>query len=119
MTANRTLGFRADKGPQSGNTSGFRATGHRLLLLCDDAETVSAGGIVLAQKTVDKEETAQTFGTVIEIGFDAWLDKTTDYCDVGDRVLVGMYSGKVQKSEKDGRKYRFISDLDIITPVES
>lgn len=113
----RQVGFRGFKGPNPCNKSGFRATGHRVLLVSEVIETVTAGGIVLAQKTLDKERTANTIATVVEIGHDAWSDKSTDYCDVGDKVLVGQYSGKFEVSKTDGKEYRFVNDLDIITPI--
>jgi co-chaperonin GroES (HSP10) len=112
-------GWRASRGPQPNNTSGFEATGHRVLLLCEEREEVTKGGIVLTQSVVDKEAAATYKGTVVEIGFDAWSDKSTDFCDVGDVVMVGQYVGKFHVSEKDGKKYRFVSDLDIITPLKS
>ena len=56
--------------------------------------------------------------TVVEIGQDCWFDKSTDYCAVGDKVLVGQYTGKFHKSLLDGKEYRFVNDTDIITPVE-
>lgn len=112
-------GWRATKGPNSENKSGFRATGFRLLLIEDEAEERTESGLILAKQTVDKESMASTQATVVEIGNDAWADKSTDYCEVGDRVLVGQYAGKFHVSPKDGRKYRFIADLDIITVVES
>jgi co-chaperonin GroES (HSP10) len=86
----RPRGWRAQKGPQELNRSGFRATGHRLLLQPDPVEEVTSGGIVLAKGTVKKEHDAQCFATVIEIGYDAWSDKSTDFCDVGDRILIGQ-----------------------------
>ena len=111
-------GFRADKGPQPGNTSGFSATGHRLLLLGEVVEEVSAGGIILQRKTVEAEKNIAVWATVVEIGHDAWADKSTDYCQVGDKVLVGQYAGKFHTSPNDGKEYRFINDLDIITPLK-
>lgn len=114
----RQQGWRASKGPQTANTSGFRATGHRLLLISGEVETVTAGGIVLAQKTIDKERSANVYATVVEIGYDAWSDKSTDFCDVGDRVLIGQYTGKFETSKRDGKEYRFVTDLDIISTVE-
>lgn len=113
----RYPGWRATKGPQASNKSGFRATGHRLLLLESPAEEVTAGGIVLAKKTLDKEKARQVICTVIEIGPDAWSDKSTDFCDVGDKVMVGEYTGKLHESKADGLTYRFLNDLDVITPV--
>ena len=113
----RTHGWRASKGPQSTNPSGFAATGHRLLLLPDKTEEITSGGIVLPAKAIQQEKNANVWATVVEIGFDAWADKSTDYCDVGDRVLVGQYTGKFHTSPVDGVEYRFISDLDVISTL--
>lgn len=111
------LGWRADKGPQESNKSGFRAVGHRVLLSPDEVEEKSEGGIVLVKKTVVAEENMAVIATVIEIGHDCWSDKSSDYCQVGDRVLVGMYCGKFHTSPIDGKKYRFVMDMDVITPI--
>lgn len=113
----REKGWRAAKGPMLGNTSGFSATGHRLLLKGKQAETTTASGIVLMQKTAEAERSLSVYAEVIEIGFDAWSDKSTDYCEVGDTVLVGQYTGKFEISPVDGIEYRFINDLDIITTL--
>jgi co-chaperonin GroES (HSP10) len=110
-------GWRAHKGPQTGNKSGFRATGHRLLLKPDEVEKTTESGIILTAKTIDQEKSVNEWATVIEIGYECWSDKSTDYCDVGDRVLVGKYSGKFHISPVDGVEYRFLSDLDVITPL--
>ena len=115
--AKGAYGWRARKGPQATNKSGFRATGHRVLLLADPVEQKTASGIILQQKTVDAEQNLAVWATVVEIGHDSWADKSTDYCDVGDRVLVGQYTGKFHTSDRDGRTYRFVNDLDIITPL--
>lgn len=111
-------GWRAAlKGPNPENKSGFRATGHRILLIPEVVEKKSTGGIVLVEKTVNAEEQIAVIATVLEIGPDAWSDKSTDYCQVGDRVLIGQYVGKFHTSPIDGKKYRFVADLDIISPI--
>ena len=110
-------GWRAVKGPNPDNHSGFAATGHRLLLLGDQVEETTESGIILQRKTVDAEKNLAVWATVIEIGPDCWADKSTDYCQVGDRVLVGQYAGKFHTSPCDGKEYRFLNDLDIITPL--
>ena len=117
-TIQGSYGWRAAKGPQVENTSGFSATGHRLLLIGDPVEETTNSGIILQRKTVDAEMNISVWATVIEIGHDAWADKSTDYCEVGDRVLIGQYVGKFHKSPLDGKIYRFISDLDVITPLK-
>ena len=113
----RISGWRADKGPQAENKSGFRACGHRLLLLGEQREETSAGGILLVKSHQDKEQQHQVWATVIELGHDAWSDKSTDFCNVGDKVLVGQYTGKFHESPVDKKTYRFVQDLDIITPL--
>ena len=111
-------GFRGQKGPQPGNTSGFSATGHRLLLRGVQVEEKTESGLVLLRKTVDAEKNLAILAEVIEVGYDAFSDKSTDYCQVGDTVLVGQYTGKFHTSDLDGIEYRFVNDLDIITPVK-
>jgi co-chaperonin GroES (HSP10) len=115
--ADRTFGWRAEKGPQAANKSGFRAVGHRVLLLPDDVEKTTESGIILADKTVKAEQDLAVWATVVEIGFDCWRDKTTDFAAVGDRVLIGQYAGKFHESPVDGKVYRFLNDLDIICPL--
>jgi co-chaperonin GroES (HSP10) len=112
-----TPGWRAAKGPAEGNTSGFSATGHRVLLLGPQAEEVTASGLILSRKTVDENKATAVLARVVEIGPDAWSDKSTDFAQVGDVVLIGQYVGKFHKSELDGLEYRFVSDLDIISRV--
>lgn len=111
-------GWRAPlKGVNPENRSGFRATGHRVLLVPEEVEKKTASGIVLPGKTVHAEEQRAVIATVLEIGPDAWSDKSTDYCQVGDKVLIGMYVGKFHESPVDGKTYRFVNDLDIISPI--
>ena len=113
----RGEGWRADKGPQVGNRSGFRACGHRILLLGEQKKEKSEGGILLIDKHQEQDQQHQVWATVVEIGHDAWSDKSTDFCNVGDKVLVGQYTGKFHKSPVDGQTYRFVQDLDVLTPL--
>lgn len=114
------VGWRSlTKGPNPENKSGFRATGHRLLLLGEQKEDYAKteGGILMPASVQKAEQQHQVWATVVEIGPDAWSDKSTDYCKVGDKVLVGQYTGKFHDSPVDGKTYRFVQDLDIITPL--
>ena len=110
-------GWRAAKGTAEGNTSGFSATGHRVLCIAEVIKETTQSGIVLLEKTRQAEKSLSVYVTVVEIGHDAWSDKSTDYCEVGDKVLVGQYVGKFELSPKDGKEYRIINDLDIISRV--
>ena len=120
MTKQVTKGaaeWRGYKGPVPTNKSGFRATGHRVLLLCDPVEETTSSGIVLPSKAVDAEKNKSVWATVVEIGPDAWSDKCADFCEVGDRVLVGVYTGVFRTGPHDDKPYRFVNDLDIISPL--
>jgi co-chaperonin GroES (HSP10) len=113
----RNKGWRANKGPQEANKSGFRAVGHRVLLSPDEVVEKTQNGILLPAKAVQAEQNNAVIATVIEMGYDCFSDKSTDYCDVGDRVLVGQYTGKFHESPVDGKVYRFVMDLDVISPI--
>jgi len=119
MHTARTHGWRADKGPNPANDSGFSATGCRILLLPDQVEETTASGIVLPKTSQNKMEMETDTAVVVEIGHDAWFDKSTDYCNIGDRVLIGKYTGILRKSPTNGKTYRFVQDTDIISPVSS
>lgn len=112
-------GWRATKGPHPDNTSGFHAIGHRVLLRSDPVETTTSGGIILQSKTVEAEKHMGVWATVVEIGLDAWKDKDADACQVGDRVLLGKYTGQFHISPHDKQEYRFVMDLDVITPLNT
>ena len=109
--------WRTFKGPHPGNTSGFRACGHNLLLLPEQIQETSAGGIVFITKTQEAEKNHQVWATIVEIGPGCWDDQAHDFAEVGDKVLIGQYVGKFHKSEVDGLEYRFIKDMDVITPL--
>lgn len=111
------VGWRGAKGPTPSNKSGFRATGHRVLLLCEKVEQTTESGIIIPEKAVAAEKNKSVWAEVIEIGPDAWSDKCADFCQVGDRVLVGLYTGIFREGPHDGREYRFVNDLDIISPL--
>jgi co-chaperonin GroES (HSP10) len=117
--AKGTRGWRAAKGHNDGNKSGFRATGHRVLLVGQQVEEQTESGIIIQRKTAEAERNLSVTATVVEIGHDCWFDKSTDYAEVGDTVLVGQYTGKFHTSHLDGREYRFVNDTDIITTVEN
>ena len=88
-----------------------------MLLLGPQVETQTKSGIALVLKTAEAERSLSVRAVVVEIGHDAWSDKSTDYCEVGDTVLIGQYTGLFIKSETDGKEYRFLNDLDIIARI--
>lgn len=101
------------------NESGIEPRGPRVLLLPDQIEETSPGGIVVATGTqLMREELAQTEGLVVALGSTAYreppFDNDTDpWCKVGDRVIFAKYAGLVCPGN-DGKKYRLVHDRDIV-----
>lgn len=100
------------------NESGIYPVGHRVLILPEQVEEKTEGGIILhtaSQKS--REEMAQINGIVVGIGSTAYNDQHSPWCKVGDKVIFGKYSGLIYDG-LDGKKYRIINDLDIVAVVE-
>ena len=96
------------------NTSGWKACGHRILVLPKVMEEVSVGGIIIPQDHVHKEQMAQITALVVDVGPGCWLDTTVDtWCEVGDTVMIGKYSGLLYEGD-DGKQYRAINDTDVV-----
>lgn len=98
----------------SENVSGIIPRGHRVLVLPDQVEEKSAGGIVVVTGSdMKKEELAQINGKVIAMGNTCYHDQTEPWCELGDTVIFGKYSGLFYTGD-DGKKYRIVNDLDIV-----
>lgn len=99
------------------NESGIWPVGHRVLILPAQVEEKTEAGIILHTSSQRvREEMAQIEGKVISIGTTAYADQLSPWCKVGDKVIIGKYSGLVYDG-KDGQKYRVINDLDVVCIV--
>lgn len=87
--------------------------GEKLIIEVHHPEKKTASGIVLAEETVRKEGHASMKATVLSIGYGAWLDKTCDWADVGDTLVIGRHVGTRMQDIGD-KDIRVISDLDIL-----
>jgi len=100
------------------NESGVYPVGHRVLILPDQVEEKTAAGIILhTASQQSREEMAQINGVVVALGTTAYADQTSPWCKVGDRVIIGKYSGLIYDGEDD-KKYRVINDLDVVAVVK-
>lgn len=118
------------------NQSGIHPALDRVLIKPDEIEEKTEGGIIIPGTVSELHAMAQSIGTFIEAGPDAW----TDYTEVtrsasgevisimtrgykgpaarpGDRVAFAKYGG-LQVQGKDGLMYRLMNDEDITAPVE-
>ena len=95
------------------NTSGIHPQGARVLIETIELEKTTASGIVLASANqAEREEMANTTGTIIAIGEDCF-----PWCKVGDRVIFGKFSGLLYVG-KDGKKYRVVNDDNIVATLD-
>ena len=98
------------------NTSGWKPTGHRVLVKVDQVERTTKSGIIIHDATADKEQIGQDGGIIVELGNTAYSDQSDSWCKVGDIVKFGRYAGQlIRPSESDdGIEYRVLNDLDIV-----
>tara|TARA_R110000868_G_scaffold129351_2_gene338064 strand:+ start:960 stop:1406 length:447 start_codon:yes stop_codon:yes gene_type:complete len=94
------------------NTSGLHPTADKVLIQPVEIQKKSAGGILLADQTTDKEELAQVIGTVIAMGNTCKECPEMDGIAVGDLVLYARYSGA--EFPVNGIRYRIARARDII-----
>jgi chaperonin GroES len=96
----------------------MRPAGHRVLIKPDAVEEKTAGGIILAQSTQQRDQQATMRGEVVSVGENAWkaFDEGNPWAKEGDRVIFRKYAGEIVK---DGdTEYRVINDEDILCVLE-
>lgn len=94
------------------NASGLIPTADKILVEPMKVQEVTRGGIVLATSSLDKEQLAQTIGTVIAMGETAREAAEMEGIDIGDYVLFARYSGA--EFPVDGLAYRIMRARDVI-----
>jgi len=95
------------------NKSGLEPFEYTCLIQLKKVEDISAGGIVLAKDTVQKEQWAETEAVLIAAGGNAFSDWRGDKPAPGDNIIVRKYSGQQTYTGDDGEKYQFLNDKDI------
>ena len=92
--------------------------GHRVLVKVEEAETVTKGGIIVAQTIADKNTEANIFGTLVAVGETAWKDfGGRAWATIGDRVAIAKYGGFVIEDPDTKEKYRLLNDEDITAVI--
>ena len=97
------------------NTSGWKPTGHRVLVKVEKIEEVSQGGIIIPKDVAKREQLGQDGGVVVELGNTAYSDQSEAWCKEGDYVKFGKYAGQLIMPDEsaDGIEYRVLNDLDV------
>lgn len=114
------------------NKSGIHPVGDRVLIKPDSIEEVTTGGIIIPGTVGDMHAMAQSIGTLVDVGADAWIhyvekdregatvkrqSYSQPFAHPGDRVAFAKYGG-LQVEGKDGQVYRLMNDEDITAIVE-
>lgn len=108
------------------NLSGTRPVGDRILVKPDPVEEITKGNIVVPETVRNQLGNAQTVGTVVSVGADAYthyketgsdgLNVVRSYLEpwarVGDRVMFNRYAGKFFEG-LDGELYVCMRDSDV------
>ena len=87
--------------------------GYRIMLKMEEVEEKTVNGIILAQQTIDADNAAQEFGTVISMGEFCYREYKGPWVKVGQIVGIARYAGKVTIDPDTGEKFRMVNDLDI------
>lgn len=93
------------------NASGITPLEFKVLILPDDVDKVSAGGIYMPDIRHEREEWAQVRGTLVATGgraFEDWPDAPS----VGAEVYFAKYQGILVPGD-DGKEYRLCNDKDV------
>jgi co-chaperonin GroES (HSP10) len=103
------------------NTSGFEPLDLRVIVLPDEVEEKTVGGIILPEQHKDREKYAMMHGTLIAAGENAWEEavaRSPNFTKpvAGDRVVIAKYGG-VLLTGKDGKDYRIMNDEDVVARV--
>ena len=109
-----------DLAPWAGdNTSGLQPLCEKVLVMCDQASPMTAGGIILSDETREKTGFAATSGVLVAVGDQAFAydaDRLVHWAgkrpSPGTRVIFQKYAG-LEYTGRDGLLYRVMQDKQI------
>lgn len=100
------------------NTSGLAPVEYKILIVPEDIQetderikSAKAAGIVMVDKTTEREAMAQVKGKLVAVGGNAFEDWKGRVPQVGDTIWFAKYAGYVIKGD-DGQDYRLANDKD-------
>lgn len=95
---------------------GIEPSEYNVLVIPEETEEVTAGGIILAPKIKEDADIATVFGRLVAVSPHAfsyasnWPEGTMP--KVGDAVVFAKYAGNLIQG-RDGKEYRLCKDKDI------
>ena len=109
---------------ESKNPTGITPVHFKILILVDEVEDKSAGGIYLPDNAREREQLAHDKGMLVAVSEMAFSNPkwTGTIPVVGDKVIFNKYAGSIvqYRSQKHEpiQKYRLCNDTDIVAIVE-
>lgn len=97
---------------------------YKVVVLPDEMESVSEGGLFIPDITRERVEYAVETGRIVSMAGNAFSDESVfkEKPKVGDRVFFSKYSGTLFEIQKPGgrekTKYRLMNDKDISAILE-
>jgi chaperonin GroES len=102
------------KSPEGERKPGVQPTKYRALVLPDEVNDLTEGGIAIPGQSANKAENGQTEGEFISAGGKAFNDWNPDEVPkTGQRVVFERYAGQMLTGE-DGLEYRLMNDDQIV-----
>lgn len=103
------------------NNSGIRPVEYKVLVLPKEVERKTAGGLLLADSTVEKEEFGRMEGIMVAVSpmafsFPDW-PADVPKPQVGQRVMFARYQAD-KVIGRDGLDYWIMSDRSVIATIE-
>ena len=101
------------------NQAGINVVGPRILVLPTKIENKTASGIILSTEDAnERERMAATTGTVVDVGGDAYIDYSSPWCKIGDKITFAKYAGTLYKG-RGGIEYRVMKDEDVTSVLDA
>ena len=98
----------------------IRPAGHRVLVKVQEAETVTAAGIIIPDAISERQAEANVFGEIVAVGPTAWraFDDGQPWAKVGDLVAFAKYGGFVIVDPDTKERFRLLNDEDVTAVIE-
>jgi len=105
----------------SQNETGINPVEYKVLILVDEVEDKSSGGIFLPESTREREQQANDRGILVAVSEMAFSDWSGQIPHAGQKVIFNKYAGSIIQHRPDERtlhKYRLCNDKDICAILE-
>lgn len=98
------------------NTSGIHPVEYKVLVKPKTLSKKTAGGIIMPDEVVDREQYTNSFGQIVEFGgnaFEGWVIAP----EKGAFIMFDKYAGS-SITGQDGVDYKLINDKEIVAQMD-